>query len=75
MDKDRKKQNIKKISEVNSGLSPIDLYTAYIKSFEKRYKKELKMRRKLKISGLYMYMVLFGLKKDFQCLVIFMLQV
>jgi hypothetical protein len=40
MDKDRKKQNIKKISEVNSGLSPIDLYTAYIKSFEKRYKKD-----------------------------------
>lgn len=40
MDRDRKKQNIKKISQVNSGLSPNDLYIAYIKSFEHKYRKD-----------------------------------
>lgn len=40
MDRDRKKENIRKISQINSGLSPDDLYIAYIKSFEKRYVKD-----------------------------------
>lgn len=40
MDKSRKKENIRKISQINSGLSPDDLYIAYIKSFQKRYVKD-----------------------------------
>jgi hypothetical protein len=40
MDRDRKKENIRKISEINSGLSPDDLYIAYIKSFQKKYTKD-----------------------------------